>query len=271
VRAVNLIPSEQREHRSGYANRSQGVVYVLLGMLAGVALLAFLYGVARHEITSKQSEITHYEAEAARIQAQASTLAPFKSFIAMREGREKAVRELVDSRFDWAHVLAELGRVLPPGTSVGTLEGCVSGSSPSGAGEGGCTAGAASASSSSSSSSKSGSASTVASATPPGSIPHFTLAGCAKNQSTVARMLTDLRLIDGVSEAELESASKSGTSSGGKGANCTGGNVSYTAKLGFQPLPTPPSGGAAAGGQSSHSAAASAQAVGAAKQEARPE
>jgi Tfp pilus assembly protein PilN len=272
MRAVNLIPNEQRERRGGYANRSQGVVYVLLGMVAGVALLALLYGVARHQISSKQSEIVHYEAEAAHIQAEASTLAPYKSFSAMREGREKAVRELVDSRFDWAHVLAELGRVLPPGTSIGALEGCVSGASASGGVEVGCSASARSASSSSSSS-KPG-ASPVASATPPGSIPHFTISGCAKDQSTVARMLTDLRLVDGATEAELQGASKSGSSSGSssgaKGANCSGGNVSYTAKLGFQPLPTPPSGGAS-GGESSHGTSASAQAVSAAKQEGRPE
>jgi Tfp pilus assembly protein PilN len=239
MRAVNLIPSEQRERTSGYANRSQGVAYVLLGMLAGVAVLALLYGVASHQVSSKEAEVAHYEAEAQRVQAEASSLAPYKSFVAMREGREKAVRELVDSRFDWAHALSELGRVLPPGTSVSSLEGCVSGGSPSGGGEGGCGGASAAASSSSS---KSASASAVTSATPPGSVPHFTLAGCASSQSTVARMLTDLRLIDGVSEAELQSSSKSGSGAGGKGGSCATGDVSYSAKLVFQPLPTPPAG-----------------------------
>ena len=35
----------------------------------------------------------------------------------MHEQRVQAVDQLVDSRFDWAHAFHELGRVLPPGTS----------------------------------------------------------------------------------------------------------------------------------------------------------
>ena len=50
---------------------------------------------------------------------------PYKTFISIRESREKTVRELVDSRFDWAHMFAEFGRVLPVGVSIGSMEGCV--------------------------------------------------------------------------------------------------------------------------------------------------
>jgi Tfp pilus assembly protein PilN len=256
VKAVNLIPAEQRERSSGYANRSHGVVYVVLALLVGIALLALMDGLARHEVASKESEVAHYESQAQRVQAQASSLAPYKSFIALREGRENSVRQLVNSRFDWAHALSELGRVLPAGTSLNSLEGCIS--SPggtSGAGESSCSSTAPSASSSSSSKSASGTGSSaIASATPAGSVPKLTLAGCATSQSTVARALVGLRLMDGVSEAELQSASKSTAgSAGGAGAgagNCPAPLVSFTAKVVFQPLPTPPASAPAASAES---------------------
>jgi hypothetical protein len=243
MRAVNLIPADRRERSVGYANRSSGVAYAVLGVFALLALMALLYGVAKHDVTSKEAEATRYEAEAARVQAQATSLAPYKTFVAMREGREDAVRELVDTRFDWAHSLAEFGRVLPPGTAISSLEGCITPPSTTagGGGEG--------ASCGSSSSGAGGKSASVSSATPAGSVPHFTISGCATSQSTVARMLADLRLIDGVSSAELESATKSGTGGGGGGgganAGCQNGQVSFGAKVAFQPLPSPPSGSSA--------------------------
>ena len=236
MRAVNLIPDDQRERSSGFANRSNGAVYIVLGMVAGLALLAFLYGVAKHEVSSKEAEVTRYEAEASRIQAQATRLSPYKTFVAMREGRETAVRELVDTRFDWSHALAEFGRVMPSGTAISLIEGCVAPVSKTGGSSEGCSSSGGGGSSSSSSSSSKG-ASAVTSATPAGSVPKFVLSGCAKNQSTVARMLSDLRLIDGVQSAELQSAG-SGASGG---SNCQGSLVSFGVHVTFQPLPTPPS------------------------------
>ena len=47
-----------------------------------------------------------------------------------------------------------------------------------------------------------------ASATPPGSVPTFTLGGCATSQSEVALTLQRLRLIDGVSKSTLQSSTK---------------------------------------------------------------
>jgi Tfp pilus assembly protein PilN len=249
VRAVNLIPENQRERRTGFANRSHGVVYVVLGVIALLALMVGLYGKARHEVSKKEAEVTRYEAEAAHVQAQATSLAPYKTFVAMRESRETAVRELVDTRFDWAHTLAEFGRVLPPGTSVTALEGCVSPPTKSGSSGEGC------ASSSGGGSSASSKSASVTSATPAGSIPKFTIAGCATSQSEVARMLSDLRLMDGVATAELQSAAKSGGGGSGGGGTCQGKLVSFGAKVEFQPIPSPPSGSSSGSSSSSSSKA----------------
>ena len=52
-------------------------------------------------------------------------LAPYTSFIALRQQRMQAVEQLVDSRFDWAHAFHEFGRVLPLEVSITSLHGTV--------------------------------------------------------------------------------------------------------------------------------------------------
>ena len=51
----------------------------------------------------------------------------------------------------------------------------------------------------------------MSSATPPGTTPTFTLAGCATSQTVVAQMLVRLRLISGVSNVALQSSTKAGS------------------------------------------------------------
>ena len=163
-------------------------------MVAGLALLALLYGTARHEISSRRAKAASLVAQTQRAQATVAQLAPYTSFLAMREQRVKAVSELAQSRFDWAHAFHELGRVLPADASITSLTG---------------TVGSASGSSTSSTSGSTAAASAaVTSATPPGSVPAFTLSGCATSQTEVAQTLNRLRLIDGVSNVTLQSSTK---------------------------------------------------------------
>jgi hypothetical protein len=219
VRAVNLIPTEQRSGASVGIGRSQGGAYAVLALLAGVAVLALLYGFARHDIASRREQAASATAKAQQVEAQAERLAPYASFVALRQQRTQAVDTLVESRFDWAHLFHELGRVLPPAlVSITSLTGTV--------GSGTTAAAAASAA-------KGGSS------TPPGSLPSFTLEGCAIGQGAVALTLERLRLIDGVSEVTLQSssASTSGGSSGSSGG-CPAHDPVFTVALTFDPLPS---------------------------------
>jgi hypothetical protein len=228
MRAVNLIPADQRSGASVGAGRSQGGAYAVLGLAVGLALLAVLYGRAHHEVGSRRAEAASITAQAHNAQAAAEQLAPYTSFIALRQQREQAVNTLVDSRFDWAHVFHEFGRVLPLQTSIQSLTGSIGSGSASGS------------SSSSSSSSASTASVTVASATPPGSIPTFTISGCATSQPAVAQTLQRLRLMDGVSQVTLVSstvaAGSAGSSTGSGG--CPPKGPAFTAQITFEPLPT---------------------------------
>jgi len=242
VRAVNLIPAEQRRSSGGAAGRSGGIAYVVVGLLAGIAVLALLYGSARHSISTREGEAAKLSAEAAHAEAEAAKLAPYTRFAALREERLATVRELADTRFDWAHAMHELGRVLPSDVALTSMDGQI----------GAAAASSATASSTTSSSTTTASAaSSVTSATPPGSTPVFTIAGCATTQSEVALAMDRLRLMDGVSEVSLKSSTKAGSSPSGPSASGSSCPDSFNLEIAFEGLPTP---SAPTGGQASQSA-----------------
>jgi Tfp pilus assembly protein PilN len=224
VRAVNLVPVDQRSGSGPAAGRSEGGAYAVLVLLAGFAGMALLYGTARHEISSRRVKAAALVTQTQQAQAMAAQLAPYTSFLAMREQRVQAVSELAQSRFDWAYAFHELGRVLPKDASITSLSGTVGSVGPS--------------SSSSSSSSSAASSATVTSATPPGSVPVFTLSGCATSQAEVAQTLNRLRLMDGVSSVTLQSSTKPSAGAGaGSSGGCVGTDPTFNVTIDFDPLP----------------------------------
>lgn len=229
MRAVNLIPAEQRESGVNLLGRSDGAALAVVVLLVGLAVLAFMYGSAKHSESKSKAELTTVNAELANARAQVGRLAPYTSFIAMANQRVQDVSALVASRFDWSHAFHELGRVLPRHVSLTSLQGNV--------GAGTEAAGA---------SPSPGSATTSAtptSATPPGSTPTFTLTGCATSQSEVAQTLQRLRLMDGAVDVELQSSvtssSGGGSTAGSAGATSCGG-VAFAANVTFAGLPSAP-------------------------------
>jgi Tfp pilus assembly protein PilN len=236
MRAVNLIPGEQRQGGSGLAGltgRSGGGALIVLGLIAGLAVMIAMYGSAHHSISSQSGEVAAIDAEASAVQARAGRLTPYTNFVTMADQRTQTVAQLVQARFDWSHALHELGRVLPAGTSLSALHGTV-----------GAT-GTASAAASSTSSAAAGS--TPASSTPPGSTPTFTLTGCAKSQTIVAQALQRLRLMDGASEVQLQNSTKpdagSSGASGGASGSCPGDDPAFTTQVTFVGLPAAPATG----------------------------
>jgi Tfp pilus assembly protein PilN len=238
VRAVNLIPADQRTDAAIGSGRSQGAAYAVLALLGGVALLALLYGMARHHVSSDKAKAATLNAKYQQIQGAAQGLARYSSFIAMREERVRAVAQLVESRFDWAHAFHELGRVLPKGASIDSLDGTV-GESGSGSSSSSSSASTGKGSTGSTGARGASSASAVTSATPPGSVPLITLQGCATSQAQVARTLNRLRLIDGVSEVTLQSSTNSASGGSSSGSSSTGqcAATAFAIQVTFEPLP----------------------------------
>jgi Tfp pilus assembly protein PilN len=221
VRAVNLIPVDQRSDSGPAAGRSEGAVFFVLALLGGLAVMALLYGMAHRSLASKHGEAAAITAQAQAAEAQVQQLAPYTSFIAMDQQREQALSQLVDARFDWAHTIHELGRVLPSTVALNTITGV------SGTGQNGSSSSAGSAAG----------AGGVASATPPGTTSTVTLAGCATSQAEVAYTLERLRLMDGVANVALQSSTKSG-SGGGSSSGCLSTDPAFSIELTYAPLPT---------------------------------
>jgi hypothetical protein len=245
MRAFNLIPADERGGAGGGTGKSNGGAFVVLGLLGVLAVFALMYGLASRQISSQTSKIATLNAQAQTAQAQAARLAPYVSFKALNEQRVQAVDQLVDSRFDWAHAFHELGRVLPPRqvslTSLsGTIGSSSGGSSSSTAKLSAAASKAATGASSSPTAAAGASGTSVSSSTPPGSVPTFTLAGCATSQAMVALTLTRLRLIDGVKEVTLQSsvmATKTGSGGGSGGSSgCKG--ATFAMQVAFDPLPS---------------------------------
>lgn len=254
MRAVNLIPAEQRSGASVGAGRSGGAAYAVLALVAGLAVMAALYGSAHHQISSRKAEAATLTARAQAAQSAAARLSPFTSFIALRQERTAAVEQLANSRFDWAHVFHEFGRVIPVNASITSLTGTVGSTNPAAAPRAPVAPSAPAAASPSSSASPPAAGSppaasavtppagaAVASSTPPGSVPTFAVSGCAISQYVVAETLTRLRLMDGVSNVTLLSSTKSaaGGSTTAAGGGCGANQPSFSATVTFQPLPVP--------------------------------
>jgi Tfp pilus assembly protein PilN len=236
MKAVNLIPGEQRQGAGGISDltgRSGGAALILLGVVVGLAVMIAMYGSAHHSISSQNGEVAEIKADTSAVEARTGRLTPYTNFVSMADQRTETVAQLVQARFDWSHVLRELGRVLPAGTSLNALHGTVG------------AAGATSSTTASTTAATSGT--TPASSTPPGSTPVFTLTGCATSQTVVAQALQRLRLMDGASEVQLQSSTKAETggasgASGGSGAtgSCSGSDPSFTTQVTFVGLPAAP-------------------------------
>jgi Tfp pilus assembly protein PilN len=220
MRAVNLIPSEQRGGGTVGA-RSGGAVFLVLGLLAGLVVLALLYGSSHSQLKSRRTEAATLSAQAQQVEAQAAQLAPYASFMQIREQRLTSIAQLVGGRFDWSNAMGELSRVLPSNVSLSTLVGAV-----------GAAAGSAKTTSPASA------AGAVSSATPPGTTPSLTLTGCATSQTVVAQMLVRLRLIAGVSDVALQSSTKAGGGASGGNGTCAGKDPVFSVVVNFEPLPT---------------------------------
>jgi Tfp pilus assembly protein PilN len=228
MRAVNLIPGEQRANTGSLTGRSGGAALILVGLVFAVAVLALLYGVAHRQIGNEKAEVAKLQAQAAEVRARTGRLVPYTAFVSMAEQRTKTVAQLVQARFDWSHTMRELGRVLPAGSDLLALNGAVG----SGAPGSGASVPATAASSSA----------TPASSTPPGSTPSIVLSGCSVSQAEVAQTLQRLKLMDGVSEAQLTSSVQGGAASGGGsgGGSCPEGDYAYSITVIFAALPATP-------------------------------
>ena len=178
MKAVNLIPRDARASRS--ATRSSGSgVYVLLGGLAALVLLVAVWAIADKQVGERQATLDSVTAQAAAAEKRASAGAPYVAFQKLARERVETVTSLSSTRFDWAHAMREISRVVPADVWLKSLSGA------------------------------SGAASEAPTPTTNAApAPTITLEGCTHSQAKVARLMARLRTIDGVRKISLQRSEK---------------------------------------------------------------
>lgn len=204
MKSVNLIPPDARRGDVGKM-RTGGVPYLILG---GLALL--LLGVIAVAFTSKQ--ISDKEAEVARLNqdlqsktAKAESLSAFTEFGAVEEQRAGTVASLAQSRFDWERVLNELALVIPSDVWLVEVAGTVSPAITTDEGpdiqQRDAVAG-----------------------------PALEIVGCGPGQDSVARFVSDLEDIDGVTRVGVASSERPDEQEGNSGGGATVSSDSDTSE-----------------------------------------
>lgn len=205
MRAVNLVPAEERRGAGGPGRSGLGA-HAVLGVLAMLVVLMGAHVATSRSVSAKQAELAQVRQEAVQVQGQSERLDAYTRFAALRAKRVTTVRSLAASRFDWAHAMREVARVIPRNAWLTRMTGTTS-PSVNLEGAGGQT----------------GSLRSAVQA------PAVEISGCTTSQAGVARMITRMRLVDGVRRVALASSEKAEGSGGdgSGGGDCRNGSARF--------------------------------------------
>lgn len=189
MRAVNLLPPDLRSASSkgkGAAKPArepgEGIgAFVLLGALAFCVVALAGYVLTTNVVKERQTRLAEVSAQSAATLKRAADLKPYADFQVLTEARVGTVQGLANSRFDWEQALRDLSHATPANVHLTNLVGSLGGGSGGGGGSG------------------------LRSAI---NAPAIELKGCTKSQPAVARLMSRLRNIDGVTRVSLSKSEK---------------------------------------------------------------
>jgi Tfp pilus assembly protein PilN len=219
VKAVNLIPADARKSRGG-APRSalRAPTYALLGLLTAALALVTVYVLSGNTIADRTTQLSSLQTQVAQAQAQAARLGNYGKFAQIAQTRLQTVAGIAATRFDWHQALSDLSQVVPANTSLATLSGTVAPGANTGGGSGG-----------------SGGSSVLRSDV---TAPALELTGCTKTQDDVARLMSRLRLVDGVTRVTLGNTQKvGGNTAGVSSVGCGSNTPNFDIVVFFKALP----------------------------------
>jgi Tfp pilus assembly protein PilN len=204
MRAINLLPSDLRgtapaASPSARQEPAEGIgAYVVLGALALCVALFAVYVMTGNTVKQKQADLAGVTTQATAAAQKVAQLKPYADFEALANARVETVRGLAAARFDWEQALRDLSRVIPSDVKLQTLSGDMGLPGTTGAG-GDPLRGSIQA-------------------------PAVSLTGCAASQAGVARLMSRLRGVDGVTRVSLSKSEKPGASGGSETSACAGAN-----------------------------------------------
>jgi Tfp pilus assembly protein PilN len=224
MRAVNLIPVEDRRGLRGGGSGSGAASYIVLGVLAVVVAMSAAYTLTNRSLRDNRAQLESVQSQVETAQAQVQRYSSYTGFTALRQKRTETVRSLATSRFDWSHALHELARTIPSNAWLTSLKGTVT---PGVSIDGGSTDPLRASLQN----------------------PALEVVGCTTSQADVSKVISSLRRVDGVERVSLSSSQKldqaaAGGSSGASDGDCRNGNARYPqfSMTLFFATPTSPSG-----------------------------
>jgi Tfp pilus assembly protein PilN len=232
VRAVNLIPSDARRRTSGRSVAPQGPGLALIGLLAIAVGFVTIYVLTTNTISQRKVQVAQLQAQVAQQHALASKLGTYAQFAKLAQARVATIRQIAATRFDWHAALSDLSKVMPANASLQSLTASVATGGTGGSSGADALRGAITA-------------------------PAFEMTGCTRTQDDVARLMSRLRLINGVTRVTLGDSQKQGgsqvaaaatTTSSSGSVGCGPNAPTFDLVIFFTPLP-----GAGASGASTPS------------------
>jgi Tfp pilus assembly protein PilN len=206
MRAVNLLTPEMRSSQKGSSSAPRPAAMTTPGGIGAIALLGalalFVAGVAGYVLSTnvvkqKQSDLAAISAKNDATVKRATALKPYSDFQTLAQQRASTVQALASARFDWEQSFRDLSRSLPKDVYLSSLTGTVGGGNAAGG---------------------SGIRSAI-------SAPAIELLGCTKTQPGVARVMSRLRNVQGVTRVSLSKSEKSDTAAANSGSSATGGST----------------------------------------------
>jgi len=209
MKAINLLPKDARRGGVGPSLSRLGAAHLLIGLLVIALAVVTADVLESNTISSRKAQLASLKQEAAQMQAQITRLNTYTKFEKLAKARAETVRELASSRFDWHAALNDLSKVVPANTSLQSLVATVAPGTSVGGGSGSAAGGAI---------------------RPDINAPAFELKGCTASQDDVARLMSQLRLINDVSRVTLEDSAKQSASQSGASVSSTGSSGGCSAK-----------------------------------------
>jgi hypothetical protein len=180
MKAVNLIPSEQRRARP--SGGGAGSSYVVLGVLGVLLAMAVGYVLTANSVNDKTTKAAEAQQEADALEAKVAQLGSYTNFSSIKDQRMAAVVAAAQTRFDWERLMREVSRVMPSGSWLQSTDASVTGTAEEASAQASAAAAAATA--------------------PPN--PSATFVGCTPKQSEVAKILVRLRAMHRVTDVKLD-------------------------------------------------------------------
>lgn len=123
MRAVNLMPGDSRLARGSRSRPSPNGAYLLLMALGALVVFVSLWTVASKQIDSRTAQLDKANAETRVAEQRAAASAPYQQFAELANNRKATIASLSATRFDWAHALREVSRVVPSDVWLTAIDG----------------------------------------------------------------------------------------------------------------------------------------------------